>query len=90
MRIRIKPGGSRGFSLRMPTRLVLNSFTAGIFVNNIEKESEADEVDVAQTQALREGIKALFREIYRMKDKYPGLIMLQVEAADGTEVEIKL
>lgn len=82
MRITVKQPGHWTFWLALPTRMFLNSLTAGLAVS-AAKHAGGVELD-------RAGMCRLMKELRRMKRKYPRMDLITVYAADGSKVRIRL
>lgn len=81
MRILIKENGGHTIRLRIPSRLVLNSLTAGIAPRYLQEQG----IRISKAQAL-----AFIREINRFRKRHRDWKLVEVLAADGDRVEIRL
>lgn len=95
MKIRIKDEG-RGFTLRLPSTMILSRPVAGLIAKLIVKHV-ADEEDAATENEVRERIGRLKCELTpllhglrRFKRSHRGFKLLEVEDSDGSAVEVWL
>ena len=87
MKIHIKPIGTWKIAFRLPNRIILNSFTIGKLIEGVEKEKSLSKEEVKE---LKEGAKKMVKELQKLKKKHPQMVLLEVEAQDGTKVKISL
>lgn len=85
MRILIQSPGERAIRLRFPTRLLFNSLTAKIGAASINKYMSAENMKLSSRD-----LKRFMKEINRIKHKFPGLELVNVEDKDGERVIIRL
>lgn len=85
MRIYIQSPGERAIKLRFPTRLLFNGLTAKIGAASINKYVPTDTLKLSS-----DDLKRLMEELNRIKHKFPGLELVNVEAKDGERVIIRL
>lgn len=85
MKIIIKSPNERTIRLIFPTRLLFNSLTAKIGAAALKKYVPSDKFKIKPRD-----LHKLIKEINRIKRKYPGLVLVDVETSDGDIVKIKL
>ena len=96
MRVYIKSKEAPTIRIMLPTGLLLNSFTAKVGARCInryiksEEEKGAGETNNENCRITAEQALALFEEIQRCRQKYPGMYLVDIESADGEIVKIKL
>jgi len=86
MRIYISSPREKTINLRFPTRLVFNKLTAIIGAKAMNKHIQTDE----KLNISSHDMKRFFKELIRMKKKYPDLYLVDVESADGDVIKIIL
>lgn len=84
MKIKIKSEG-KNINLVFPTRLLVNRFTASIGAEVINENSGSGDMEINAKD-----LQKLFNEINRIKRKYPKLVLVDVESANGDIVKITL
>lgn len=84
MRIIITSPNERTIRLALPTRMLFNGFTARIGAGTINKYIP-ENIKISSRDLSR-----LMKEINRMKHKYPGLELVNVESGSGETVKIML
>lgn len=85
MRIIVRSKRNKDVDLRLPTRMIFNSFTGTIGAGIVNKY-----IHTNNGVKLKAGdLRRLMREINRIKKKYPGLNLVEAEA-DGEVVKITL
>ncbi len=85
MRITIQSPGERTIRLVLPTRLLFNSFTARIGARTINKYVSFDNMKVSSSD-----FRHFIKEVNRMKHKYPGLELVDIESSNGEIVKIRI
>lgn len=85
MRIIIESPGEKTIRLIFPTRLLFNNLTALIGAGTINKyiPSSSPRISVGQ-------LRGLIKEVNRVKRKYRGFVLVDVESSDGDIVKIVL
>ena len=86
MLVRVSIPGERGFRLRLPTRLALNGLTASAAAGMARKAAVKGSLPPFTAAQYRR----LFRELLRFKHRHPDWELVHVEAADGTQVVVRL
>ena len=81
MRITVKQTGCMTFWVGLSAWMAFNSLTGKIAAKAVESKG----VKLGRQDMLR-----LVKELRRMKQKYPRLELVSVEAADGSRVRIRL
>lgn len=81
MRITVKQPGCMTFWVGLSAWMAFNSLTGKIAAKAVESKG----VKLGRQDMLR-----LVKELRRMKQKYPRLELVSVEAADGSRVRIQL
>lgn len=85
MRITIHEPQKFHLHLILPTRFVLNRLSARILSKAIHSTGKLEE------QVLTEAdLERLFQEVRRIKRKYRGMELVDVRAADGTIIKVRL
>ena len=80
--------GVKTVRLLLPTWLIFNDLTAIIGAKQINKHiTVKNKEQAALTPA---DIRKLVKEVRRLKRKYPGWTLIDVESADGSKVKVKL
>ncbi len=85
MRILIEEDGKKVFKFVFPNKLIFNRLTAAITAIAIEKHNNLDILNLELS-----GWRRLFKEINRIKRKFPHLELVDVETHDGDKVKITL
>lgn len=85
MRILVESHDEKAIRLIFPTVMIFNRLTAAIGSTAIKQHLGTD-----LTEFKPEDINKLFRELRRMKRKYPHLELVSVDSADGDKVRITL
>ena len=81
MKISIDVPNKKPIRLVIPTRLLFNSLTAAIGAQVLRNKN----LDLSISS---KDVRRLVREMHRMKQKHRNLLLVDVEAADGTIVRI--
>lgn len=87
MLVRVSIPGERGFRLRLPTRLALNGLTASAAAG-MARKAAGEKGSLPPFTAAQ--YRRLFRELLRFKHRHPNWELVHVEAADGTQVVVRL
>lgn len=83
MRIHIKTK-EKNIRLRVPSRLIMNRFTAYIGISLLRKKHNIPAGITAHK------LQQLFREVLRLKKKYPKWSLMDITDKKGTHIHIKL
>lgn len=83
MRIHIKTK-EKNIRLRVPSRLIMNRFTAYIGISLLRKKYDIPAGFTAHK------LQQLFREVHRLKKKYPKWPLIDIIDKKGTHIHIKL
>lgn len=89
MRIYVRAPEGPNFWLAFPTGMLLNPLTAKI-VEKVLREKTGEKAALVCSIVNQRNLSSLFRELRRIKRKYPGMELVEVESKDGTRVKIKL
>lgn len=81
MRIRISGAPSGGFSLRLPTGLLLNGLTAPLLARKLRKQG---------IELSAKSLRMLFRAVKAYKKAHPQWSIVKVESTRGERVDIRL
>ncbi len=82
MRIHIKTK-EKNIRLRVPSRLIMNRFTAYIGISLLHRKHD---IPVGFTAHK---LQQLFREVHRLKKKYPKWSLIDIIDKKGTHIHIK-
>lgn len=86
MRIKVQENGGKAINLIFPTGLLFNPITAKIAFVAIEKAlKQKEEFRISEKQ-----LRQLFFALRDCKRNFPGLVLVDVESADGDLVKITL
>jgi hypothetical protein len=85
MRILVESHDEKTINLIFPTVMIFNRLTAAIGSSAIRQHLGTDLSEFKSAD-----INRLFREIRRVKRKYPHLELVSVDSADGDKVRITL
>lgn len=85
MRILIQSSGEKAIKITLPTRMLFNSLTASIGAKAIRRYVSTDDVKLSSADLRR-----LMKEINKIKKRFPGLLIVDVESSDGDIVKISL
>lgn len=81
MRIRISETPSKGFSLRLPTKLLLNPLTAPILSRQLKKHG---------VNLSAKSLRLLIKAVGDYQKTHPDWLLVEVDSAKGERVEIRL
>ncbi len=81
MKIAVKSSNGRNISFLIPSRMVLNWFTAGMIVKALEDKK----VDLNKAQA-----RCLVEALHQYRKTHKEWVLVQAHSADGDHVLIKL
>ena len=84
MKIQIR-GENRDFTLRVPTALIFNRFTA-----RLTSRAACKYAPDALENISPENLEALMTELGRIRKKYGHWELVEVKSADGTYIKITL
>lgn len=85
MRITIKSPNEKTIRIILPTRLLFNSLTARIGAGVVNKYVPSDKLKLKSRD-----LQKFMKEVNRIKRKYPGLLLVDLESSKGETVQIKL
>ncbi len=83
MRIRIQESGGHRYRLTLPTRLVVNAVTATVCAKVFRDRDPVKGIDGRE-------LRRWARELHRVRKKHPGLLLVDIESANGETVQIEL
>ena len=87
MKIRVAPSAGPKINIRLPNWLIFNPLSTSLIVKALGQKEVPENQNAA---AAREGLKRILCELNRCRQQFPGLVLVDVKASDGTEVEIHL
>ena len=101
MKILIKEGGKTVLYLSLPTRLLLNRLTSRLIVRGLnqysakrlEEDSDPGEDSIPAIPDFlmrKENLDLLFHQFLLASKKFRGLVLLDVQEANGSSVLIRL
>lgn len=85
MRILVESSDEKTIRLIFPTGMIFNRLTATVGSAAIKKHTGTD-----LAEFRTDDLNRLFRELRRMKQKYPHLELVSVDSHDGDKVRITL